>query len=76
MYNPVFKANKGHKAMDLILTAICMILCNKVPKGAVSFRTESLASKIKLVHAPRGVEIANRTQIEKVAPTPENPKGE
>ena len=76
MYNPIFKSNKGHKAMDLILTAVCMILCNKVPKGAVSFRTESLASKIKLVQPPRGVEVANRTQIEKVAPTPENPKGE
>ena len=76
MYNPVFKANKGYKAMDLILNAVCMILCNKIPKGAVNFRTENLASKIKLVNAPRGVELVNRIQIEKVPPTPENPKGE
>lgn len=76
MYNPIFKSNKGYKAMDLILNAICMILCNRLPKGAVSFRTDNLASKIKLVNAPRGIELCQRTQIEKVAVTPENPKGE
>ena len=27
MYNPIFKANKGYKAMDIILNAVCMILC-------------------------------------------------
>ena len=76
MYNPIFKANKGYKAMDLILNAICMILCGKLPKGAVSFGTSNLASKIKLVSAPKGIELVSRIQIEKVAPTPENPKGE
>jgi len=62
--------------MDLILSAICMILCNRIPKGVVPFRTEGLASKIKLVNIPRGVEIENRSVFEKVAPTPENPTGE
>ena len=62
--------------MDLILNAICMILCGKLPKGAVSFGTSNLASKIKLVSAPKGIELVSRIQIEKVAPTPENPKGE
>lgn len=42
--------------MDIILSVICMIVCNKIPKGVVSFRTDSLASKIKLITAPRGVE--------------------
>ena len=76
MYNPIFKANKGYKAMDLILNAICMILCGKLPKNVVSFGTSNLASKIKLVRAPPGIETVSRIQIEKVAPTPENPKGE
>lgn len=76
MYNPIFKANKGYKAMDLILNAVCMILCNKLPKAAVSFRTDNLASKIKLVNAPKTIELVTRTQIEKVPVTPENPKGE
>ena len=57
MYNPIFKANKGYKAMDLILNAICMILCNKLPKGAVSFNTNSLPGKIKLVNAPKTIEL-------------------
>ena len=63
MYNPVFRSNKGYKAMEIILNAICMILCNKLPKGAVSFRTDNLSSKIKLVNAPRGVEMVSRTEI-------------
>lgn len=76
MFNPTFIANEGQKAMDMILSAICMIMCNRVPKGVVSFRTDSLASKIKLVHAPRGIEVVARTVMEKTAPTAENPKGE
>ena len=62
--------------MDLILNAICMILCGKIPKNVVSFNISNLASKIKLVSAPKGIELVSRIQIEKVAPTPENPKGE
>ena len=49
MYDTVFAGNKGSKAMDLILSVLCMILCNKVPKNLVSFRPDSLASKIKLM---------------------------
>lgn len=43
MYNSVWQANKGQRAMDLIMGGICMILCNRLPKGLVNFRTESLA---------------------------------
>jgi len=75
MFNETFIANKGHKAMDLLLTTICMVLCNRIPKGVVSFRTDGLASKIKLIQPPKGVEVANRTTIEKMAPSAENPKG-
>ena len=75
MYNPTYIANKGHKAMDMVLTVICMVLCNRVPKGAVSFRTDGLAAKIKLVMPPRGVEVRTRIGVEKTNVTPENPKG-
>jgi hypothetical protein len=61
MYNPTYMMNKGQKAMDILLTVLCMALCNKVPKGVVTFRTDSLASKIKLVTAPKGTEAFNRT---------------
>ena len=65
MHNPTYQANKGGKAMDLILSVLCMVLCNKVPKGLVSFRTEPLAHKIKLITPPRGVEVHTRTVMEK-----------
>lgn len=76
MYNDTYRANKGHKAMDIILSVICMVLCHRVPKNVVAFRAENLSQKIKLVHAPRGVEIANRTQVEKVPMSAEFPNGE
>ena len=57
LYNETFKANKGTKAMDLILSTLCAILCHRVPKGIVPFRADSLAGKVKLVAPPRGVEI-------------------
>ena len=50
--------------MDMILSSLCMIMCNRVPKAAVTFRTDNLANKIKLVSAPKGIEIANRTVVE------------
>ena len=65
MYNPTYLANKGHKAMDLILNVLCMVICNKVPKGVVTFRPDNLAQKIRMVNAPRGVEPIDRKEIPK-----------
>ena len=65
MCNPLYQANKGNKAMDLILSVMCMVLCNKVPKNIVAFRPDSLISKIKFVAPPRGVEYYTRTVKEK-----------
>ena len=62
--------------MDLLLSVLCMVLCNRVPKGLVTFRTDQLTSKIKMVHAPRGVEFTQRTQVERVPVTVDNPTGE
>jgi len=76
MFNDVFRANKGNRAMDLILTGLCLIICNRLPKGVVPFRTETLNQKIRFVFTPKGLEIANRTVVEKVPVTAENPTGE
>ena len=51
--------------MDLILSTLCMLLCNKLPKGVVQFRTENLNSKIKLVNAPKNIEPFDRVVMEK-----------
>jgi len=75
MFNETFMSNKGSKAMDMILSVICMIVCNRIPKGVVSFRTDSLASKIKLVQPPRGIEVEDRILIEKTPVTADNPQG-
>ena len=62
--------------MDLVLSGLCMAMCNRVPKGLVAFTTASLANKIKLLSPPRGVEAFEKRTIEKGAPTAENPSGE
>ena len=51
--------------MESLLSALCMILCNKVPKNVVPFRTDSLAAKIKMVNPPKSVELRRRTVMEK-----------
>lgn len=76
MFNPTYRANKGSQAMDLLLSVICMVLCNRVPKGLVPFRTDQLISKIRMVHAPKNVEFMRRTLVERVPVSVENPTGE
>lgn len=57
MYNSVYKNNSGQNAMEMLLSVLCMIICNRVPKGVVVFRSESIAHKVKLINVPRGVEV-------------------
>ena len=76
MFNETYKANTGQRAITLILDSVCMILCNRVPKGVVQFRPDSIINKIRLVGPPRGVEIVDRTQVEKVSISDEFPTGE
>ena len=65
MFNPTYKANKGQKAMDMILSVVCMIITNRVPKGVVTFNTANITNKVRMVNAPRGVELVTRTEIPK-----------
>ncbi len=76
MYNDVYRANTGSRAMTLILDCLCQILCNKTPKGVVAFRPDALIPKIKLVSPPRGVEVERRVVVEKVSISSEHPTGE
>ena len=76
MHNATYAGNQGVMAMELILTVLCMVLCNKIPKGVVPFRVDPLINKIKLVSAPRGIELATRTEIQKTSVTAATPKGE
>jgi len=65
MFNDVYRDNKGHQAMDLILQTLCMILCNRLPKGVVPFRIDSLSSKIRFIAVPKGIEAFDRVSVEK-----------
>ena len=65
LFNETYKGNKGNKAMDLILSTLCAVLCNRVPKGIVPFSINTLQGKIKLVNPPRGVEVVTKTVMEK-----------
>ena len=76
MYNDTYRANKGHQAMDLILQTLCMVLCNRVPKGLIQFRMDGLSAKIKLVNTPKGMEAFERVEVQKVPVSAEHPTGE
>lgn len=39
----------------MILNVICMILCKRIPEGVVTFNTDLLSKKIKLLPLPKGL---------------------
>lgn len=49
MNNELFVANRNEQAMDLLLNALCLIMCKKVPAEIGVNKVESLALKIKLL---------------------------
>lgn len=75
LFNKTYMSNEGVIAMEMILTVLVMVLCNKVPKGVVSFRIDPLAHKIRLVSPPRGIEVETRTDVQKTSVTSANPTG-
>ena len=52
-----------------------MVICNRVPKTAVTYKCDVLIPKIKLSPIPKGVEIETRVIIEKEEPSEEFPEG-
>ena len=74
MYCDALRVEENPRAMDLLLSTLCMIICGKVPKGIVPFKLDQLIPKIRLVQAPRTIELrdryvtdeqGNQTKIEK-----------
>jgi uncharacterized protein YqcC (DUF446 family) len=58
--NPIYAHVENPKAMDMILNVICMVLCNRVPKGLVPFKMDQVVNKIRLVSVPKGLELERR----------------
>ena len=50
--------------MDMLLSILCMVICNKVPKGVVPFKTDQLVQKVRLVAPPRGTETEDRVIVD------------
>jgi len=64
MHNPTYQNVENPKAMELLLSVLCMALCNKVPKGVVPYKMDQVYHKIRLVNIPKGLEIVRREVIE------------
>lgn len=52
-FHEIFIKNRDQKVIKQILNVICMIMCKRVPEGVVTFKTDELAKKIKLLPLPR-----------------------
>ena len=64
MYNPTYQNVENPRAMEMLLNVLCLALCNKVPKGVVSYKMDTIYSKIRLVRIAKGLEIERREVIE------------
>jgi len=75
LFYETYRQNKNPAAMEAILNVLCMVLCNRVPKNTVSYKTDQIISKIKLQSIPKGVEVETRTIIEREEPGEDFPEG-
>ena len=64
MFNDFYNVSGNTHIMEMLLSVLCMVLCNKIPKGVVPFKTDGLAAKIRLVQPPRGMELVDRTAVD------------
>ena len=76
LFYETYKNVKNPKAIEEILNVFCMVLCGRVPRNVVTYKTDVLVPKIKLVPIPRGVEVEKRIIIEKEPPSDEFPDGQ
>jgi hypothetical protein len=49
MNHPVWSTNSNQKAMDLILNAVTLIMCKKVPTEIGVLKIDQLHTKVKLI---------------------------
>lgn len=75
LFYETYRKNSDSNAIESILNVLCMVICNRVPKTAVTYKTDELNLKIKLSPIPKGVEIERRIIIEKEQPSEEFPEG-
>ena len=64
MFIDAYHVEENPRAMDMLLSALCMVMCGKVPKGIVPFKTDLITSKVRLVNAPKGTEVVDRTVVD------------
>ena len=67
MFNPIYLKCKNQEAIEMILSALCMVMCKKVPADVATVKPEPLATKIRIIQAPKGLEQRDRTIMEKQA---------
>ena len=60
MFIDTYKVVENPRAMDMLLSVLCMVLCGRVPKGVVPFKTDQLIPKIRMVNPPRGLDLKDR----------------
>lgn len=48
-YNPIWSVNTNAKAMELLLTALALILCKKVPTEIGLVKMDNLHTKVKML---------------------------
>lgn len=73
LYDETLMQNEGYRAIELVLNAICMIVCKKVPSELSSIKLDSLISKIKLAYIPKGIEIESRSEVQMKPVSDEDP---
>jgi hypothetical protein len=40
MFIDAYKVEENPRAMDMLLSTLCMVICGRVPKGIVVFKTD------------------------------------
>jgi len=55
-HNPTLMKNRNEKAMDLMLSAICLIMCKKVPSELNINKVDQLHLRVKMLPRPAEIE--------------------
>ena len=59
-HHEILSNNENPDAMKMIMSALAMIMCKRVPEGVVPFKVDDLAKKIRLMPIPKGLETIER----------------
>jgi hypothetical protein len=70
MFHKGWQANTNHKAMDLLLNALVLIVCKRVPVDAGVTKIETLHNKVRIL--PPGVETKTMSAVVRLVPAMKN----